>query len=138
MLLNGVERTLAAQLYDYLGDAAGACEYLFHLQNQNGADTRSFFTRLTPGDAVRFVQLVEHLEGRAGGRGKLSLGDFVDLLAQKPESLREFLTLPEEEKTRRFESLAERFHSRDVDMKSSLENLNRGHPPPDDPTGSEH
>ncbi len=119
MHMNGCDRDLAAGLYPLLGDSARACILLYRRQRANESEARERFAALQPADAFRFVQVMEHF-GRDPERQPLALSDFLELLAQEPESLREFLALSDEEKTERFEALMERFHSRDADFKSSL------------------
>ena len=119
MHMNGCARDVAASLYPLLGDSARACILLYRRQRENESEARERFAALQPADAFRFVQVMEHF-GRDPERQPLALSDFLELLAQEPESLREFLSLSDEEKTERFEALMERFHSRDADFKSSL------------------
>ncbi|MCR9142171.1 MAG: hypothetical protein NXI24_07960 [bacterium] len=119
MHMNGCNRNVAEGLYPLLGDSARACIFLYRRQQANEGETRERFAAMVPADAFRFIQIMEQL-GRDPNRQPLALSDFLELLAQEPESLREFLSLSDEEKTIRFESLVERFQSGDADFKSSL------------------
>lgn len=122
MHMNGCDRNIAQDLYPFLGDSAGACKLLYLRQQRSEFQSRSRFTDLLPADAYRFIQIMEHF-GRDQKSQPLALSDFLELLAQEPESLREFLSLSDNEKTIRFNALLERFHSQDADLKSSLDSI---------------
>ncbi|MEQ9363865.1 MAG: hypothetical protein RIF32_06470 [Leptospirales bacterium] len=122
MHMNGCHRGVAEGLYPLLADSARACVFLYQRQRTDEIESRERFATLQPADAFRFVQIMEHF-ARDPQKQPLALSDFLELLAQEPESLREFLSLSDEEKTTRFEALLEGFYSRDADFKSSLDSI---------------
>lgn len=124
MHMNGCDRGIAGDLYQFIEDASGACNMLYSRQRENEGDSHDRFKELAPADAFRFLQLIEHLgRNQENAPNRLAFSDFLELLAQEPESLHEFLSLSDQEKTRRFNALLERFQAQDADLKSSLESI---------------